>query len=864
MKRKKTNAENILSQRYEKFQKTSLLWFPLITVLIYLFAHLNEKIKINTSLHIVAVGFVFIPLIIVHVPDYLIYLPLWIRKQQKIMESKNTRESILNFENSILFKHELLFFQLPGLNKILTSYVENKKIGITETVKHIVNLYLFTSQKKQALKAVVDLSKKKAYLHHLFLSLLEFNGDDLIKHLATSNRVAKLYLMLLETIDFKKIDKIDGSNLAWLLRRDIFRVSKNEKREFIPETLESRIYFVYLEMTKEEGYRFNEEMIKTLEADHILLTAEGLKDICRASGKLEEINEFPTEINYFSFIKIISSELKKIKDTLLKINAIERIESRRSTLSDQKQKFEDLINNVVPKLFEPFRHVWNSGLNHCIEVIEKEIQILQGSAVLTIELKNNEILASEKEQNLYFEIFNKGQELATNISITLKTDNHEHFFPGNTMENIDVIESDTVREISFPITAPSTCKTTVRGILTFSDRAKEDKTVEFSFPVTILEKSVEFEEIKNPYIVGQPLKGGSTLFFGREDVYKFIDKNILASGDHHTIVCHGLRRTGKTSLIYQLEAQGFTDKRLVPLNIDMQAVDDEKDFYSTLSSTIVEKLSLHSASPIENFSQFKMFLKEIKPELGKRIIVLMIDEFEELQLRVEEKKFSQTVFSNLRHLMQHEEKLVFLFFGSHKLEEMSADYWSIFFNTAIYLRISHLKREDAIRLIKEPVKGQLTYDDLTVNQILKMTGCQPYLIQLICRMLVNDLNEYKKRNYAVIDDVDNVVEGIIDEGKEHLSQHIWDESNRLEHFILSSAAEELTHKKLDHTGIDTIFDKIKPILPNFYRKQSMQALDKLVSKEVLAEKNMNYWFPINLLRKWIAARYPLRKVKEEI
>ena len=92
---------------------------------------------------------------------------------------------------------------------------------------------------------------------------------------------------------------------------------------------------------------------------------------------------------------------------------------------------------------------------------------------------------------------------------------------------------------------------------------------------------------------------------------------------------------------------------------------------------------LYAISPVENFSQFKKLLKNIKPELGEKIMVLMVDEFEELQMRVEEKRISKTIFSNIRHLMQHENKLIFLFCGTHKLEEMSADYWSIFFNTAM-------------------------------------------------------------------------------------------------------------------------------------------------------------------------------------
>jgi AAA+ ATPase superfamily predicted ATPase len=454
--------------------------------------------------------------------------------------------------------------------------------------------------------------------------------------------------------------------------------------------------------------------------------------------------------------------------------------------------------------------------------------------------------------------------LAVNVTVTLWTSIPLIDFSAGSEAKIDIIEADTLKEIAFPIAAPAPGKTTVQGTITFSDPTLEDKKLDFSFPITLLKKRVVFKEIENPYIVGQPLRGDTPLYFGREDFYRDIDKSITASGTHHTIVCHGLRRTGKTSLLYRIESQGFMDKRLMPINIDMQGVDDEKDFYYTLSNAIVEKLSLPDVSPVKNFSQFKQFLKSITPELGEKIMVLMVDEFEELQMRVEDGRISRTIFSNIRHLMQHENKLIFLFCGTHKLEEMSADYWSIFFNTAMYFRISHLKRKDAVRLIKEPVKDQLTYDDLAVEQILKMTGGQPYLTQLICRTLVNDLNENKKRNDALIDDVDDAVEQIIAGGAEHFSQHIWDESSLLEHLILSAAAEELTHKQLDFIGLDAIYDKIQSLTGKFSKKQVIEILDKLVSKEILQEKSMRYYFPVNLLRKWIAARYPLRKVREEI
>ncbi len=360
------------------------------------------------------------------------------------------------------------------------------------------------------------------------------------------------------------------------------------------------------------------------------------------------------------------------------------------------------------------------------------------------------------------------------------------------------------------------------------------------------------------------MKGDTPIFYGREDAHDFIDENILASSDHHTFVCHGLRRSGKTSLLYRIETHCFTDKRLSPVYFDMQGIEDEKDFYATLANAITEKLALHADTGVENFSRFKQFLKEIEQELGDRIIVLMVDEFEELQMRVEDGRISRTIFSNIRHLMQHEEKLIFLFCGTHKIEEMAADYWSIFFNTAVYYRLSRLKPQDAIRLIKEPVKDQLTYDSLAVEQILKMTSGQPYLIQLVCRTLVNSLNEKKKRNDALSDDVDDAVETIISAGTERFSQHIWDDATTFERLVLASLAEELTHTQVDHMGVDGIYNKIQAVSSSFTRKQMMETLGKLVSREILSEKGLVYSFPVHLLRKWIAARYPLRKVREEI
>jgi len=335
----------------------------------------------------------------------------------------------------------------------------------------------------------------------------------------------------------------------------------------------------------------------------------------------------------------------------------------------------------------------------------------------------------------------------------------------------------------------------------------------------------------------------------------------LVKGNRHTIVCHGLRRTGKTSLLFRIMEKGFSDERIIPVYLDIQGLYDEKDLFFSLAYKINDALLINNSMEINNFGDFKRYLKNIQTD---KIIVVLADEFEELQMRVDDGKMERSVFSHIRHLMQHENKLIFIFCGTHKLEEMAADYWSIFFNTALYLKINFLNKENTIQLITEPVKNQLKYDELAVEHIYKLTHGQPYLTQLICHTIVADLNNNKKRNYANINDVDNAAAEIINTGADHFSRHIWDNTNQLEHLILSILAQLLTNKHLDNIGAEPIYQKISNISSKFTRQDYIKSLDRLITIDVLFDKNARYGFSVILFRNWVYKKNPLEKVRAEI
>ncbi len=448
--------------KYRKLQISSLSWGPITWIIVWSISYWSEKKTPGSPLEITTLGFLFISLLISHIPDYLICLPLWAKQRKQILGNyENPAGAAIYYESSIVFKHEQLFFQLPGLYKIMLHFTSNKEWGLKEAAKRIMHLYRSTFQQMQTEKAVLELAKNKEMTHHLFLSILESNGIPLIEKISTANPLAALYHAL-TGIEFNKRltasmrnnfsisssnKNSEDNNLAWLLRTDISKLAVEEKNEFIPKPLEERIEIVCKLMSIEKGYRYNEEIIKTLQACRQFLISENLEDISMAIGTLQQIKEFPGEINYFSFIVSIMPRLNRVKASLQKIDAIERMGTRRSVLFDQKQDMETILKQVEQDLFEPFKYIWAKGLKRCMEVLDREINILQGSAVLSIQLKNNDIQASEEKRKLYFEITNKGQEMAAQVTICIEPVGSGLAFPAGVAKGIDVIESGAVKEI---------------------------------------------------------------------------------------------------------------------------------------------------------------------------------------------------------------------------------------------------------------------------------------------------------------------------------------------------------------------------------------------------------------------------------
>ncbi|MBN1887090.1 MAG: ATP-binding protein [Thermoflexales bacterium] len=499
-------------------------------------------------------------------------------------------------------------------------------------------------------------------------------------------------------------------------------------------------------------------------------------------------------------------------------------------------------------------------------VVLSTVKDMQGRAELVVELKTCNIsYASRLPLTMAFS--NQGLNVAENVTLFVEENEGEYQILEGQQQRIDILSPQDSRELSFVI-RPMAGKPRLRvcWTVTYDDALGEGRTLEFGDLIEFVEADKPFQRIfPIPYVTGTPLQSDE-MFVGRQDVFEFVREHLLGTYQNNVIVLHGQRRTGKTSVLYRME-EVLADTHLAVL-IDMQgkAARGEVDFLYSIADDIAYALEnkgisveLPERREFEESPEFffrSRFLRGVYQALGDKNLLLMFDEFEELQKRVEDGKLTADIFPYLRNLMQHERRVDFVFAGTHKLEELAAEYWSILFNIAEYKKITFLDYAEVARLVTQPVAPYgLEYDPLAIERIYQVTAGHPYFTQLVCHELVAYHNE-TRRSYLTTTEVNAALEHIIERGEAHF-KYIWAESSTSQRLVLLALAELLEASDAatskDVEGV--LLKRGRPLnghdLP--------QALASLESRDILmrADPRSNlYRFRVDLIRRWIYASRP--------
>jgi uncharacterized protein len=108
--------------------------------------------------------------------------------------------------------------------------------------------------------------------------------------------------------------------------------------------------------------------------------------------------------------------------------------------------------------------------------------------------------------------------------------------------------------------------------------------------------------------------------------------------------------------------------------------------------------------------------------------------------------------------------------GSHQIDELPG-HWASALVTTTTLPISFLDEGDARDLIVKPIEDfPAIYTPEAVDRIVALTHCQPYMIQLVCAVLVERMNRAHRLppdSYVTLDDVAAAIPVALERGQNY-------------------------------------------------------------------------------------------------
>jgi hypothetical protein len=390
-----------------------------------------------------------------------------------------------------------------------------------------------------------------------------------------------------------------------------------------------------------------------------------------------------------------------------------------------------------------------------------------------------------------------------------------------------------------------------------------------------------FREIPNPYIAGKPISERE-MFFGREDVFEFIRDKFSRSAKDITIVLYGGRRTGKTSIMLQI-ANGRLGEDFVPVFIDMQEMAgvDAHGFFRRIAQKVDEvhktavEISEAERAQLDElyhrledntrsaYPTFSDFLANAASALEGKYLILLIDEYEILERKVNEGDLTDEIFTHLRSLMQNLGNLAFIFSGSREFARGARKEWALLFNMAQPKEVSFLSRENAVELITQPVREYMRYNRKAVDRILRLTAGQPFFTQAVCLHIIENLND-KKQNRVTVENVEEACRDIVENPPFHLA-YTWSEMEIDEKIMIALLAEVLTDGAA-YASIDDIVSRLPYYNLQYSRASISKAMARLREEHLIEKKQEteDYRFRMDLIRSWIQAEHPTWGVLREV
>lgn len=291
----------------------------------------------------------------------------------------------------------------------------------------------------------------------------------------------------------------------------------------------------------------------------------------------------------------------------------------------------------------------------------------------------------------------------------------------------------------------------------------------------------------NPFVSGEPVRR-EDMFFGRYDLLQ----RIVDTLHNNSIMIHGERRIGKTTLLYQLTARlrDIDDKHywFIPLYIDLEGTTEESFFHFLMEEMLTGVLMLPDSNEeirpnINNLLYYQVPTAGYSDREFSRDLRNLIDTLQNYaakrhplkQLRMILLMDEMDVMSNYSRIVQQQLRRIFMRDFAATLGavvagiQISKDWDRIespWYNLFNEIELQPFSREQSIELLTKPVEGSYEYDPAALEYILEHSGGKPYRLQQFALEAVN-LMLAEKRREITLDDVQQAKEMIDRLGIDH-------------------------------------------------------------------------------------------------
>jgi hypothetical protein len=201
--------------------------------------------------------------------------------------------------------------------------------------------------------------------------------------------------------------------------------------------------------------------------------------------------------------------------------------------------------------------------------------------------------------------------------------------------------------------------------------------------------------------------------------------------------------------------------------------------------------------------------------------------------------------------------------GSNPLDHLEYPSWKVLVPKAVSRRIGLLPEQDAMRLIREPVRGYVSYNEGVPERILRLTAGHPYYTQVVCQNLVDHLN--RKKDYSVsIEDLETVKKAILANPPAPL-HHLWSSLSTSQKVALSGLAHALTDDQLTATCDGAIASATEEFRQEIADPKAVRNLfASLAQEDWLEQVQDQFRFRIDLFRLWIRQEHSIWHVADEL